>query len=409
MPRWSIPPPIFDTRDNSGAAAGNWLTSALLRGRSTSQPSSDDTNGSQVPLAPNGQDFKTTAPSDPGDIFDPLALPSQSSEGPLSLNDAYLEYLKRLHAGQSPALTFDSNAPGVPRSSSPIAQMADDDGPLTFTEAYLQYRKRLDAGQPQSFSSGAASDDSTFSGNPDFPTTRMPLNYGRSALPSGPPPTSTQASAATPAFAPDAVYSPMGNFFGNFPRTSGATAAPVASDTYRSGLATARADFGAPAAGFSQLMSAGPFAGNSPFFPAAGVARSAAPPWQTPSGNPTQAAPPLQPNATPDAIDEPPVRRLGRRTYSLSQGSAFDDTAMQSPAAPQGPLTLNEAYLEYRRRLDASQSPASAFEPSAPAVTQPIVNCSGAGRRWTNDAHESLSAISQAARRQPAAVACSRR
>jgi hypothetical protein len=112
MPRWPIPPPIFDTRDNSGAAAGNWLTSALLRGRSTSQPSSDDANGSPVPFAPNRPNsFNTgnaaTPPSDPGSAIDPPASPSQDSQGPLTLNDAFLEYLKRLNANQPPVGASD--------------------------------------------------------------------------------------------------------------------------------------------------------------------------------------------------------------------------------------------------------------------------------------------------------------
>jgi hypothetical protein len=172
MPRWPIPPPILDTRDNSNVASGNRLTSALLRDKRVSQPSSLDTNGSQVPLAPNGQDSATTEPSDPGAIFDPPALPSQNSEGPLSLNDAYLEYLKRLNANQSSASAFEPSAPAAPPNPSSIAQPPDDDGPLTLMEAYQQYRKRLDANQPQASAFGAGapaaplapSDDFNFSG-----------------------------------------------------------------------------------------------------------------------------------------------------------------------------------------------------------------------------------------------------
>jgi hypothetical protein len=169
MPRWPIPPPIFDTRDNSNVASGNRLTSALLRDKRVSQPSSLDTNGSQVPLAPNGQDSATTAPSDPDDAFDPLASPAQNSEGPLSLNDAYLEYLKRLNANQPPVSASEPSAPAAPPNPSSIAQPPDDDGPLTLMEAYLQYRKRLDASQPQAsaFDAGAPlvpSDDFNFSG-----------------------------------------------------------------------------------------------------------------------------------------------------------------------------------------------------------------------------------------------------
>ncbi|WJR76489.1 hypothetical protein [Bradyrhizobium sp. NP1] len=68
------------------------------------------------------------------------------------------------------------------------------------------------------------------------------------------------------------------------------------------------------------------------------------------------------------------MRRLGRRTYSQSQGSAF---AAGAPAAPapvpsQGPLSLKDAYLEYRRRLDANQSPALAMDANAlPATLVP--------------------------------------
>jgi hypothetical protein len=169
MPRWPIPPPIFDTRDNSGTAAGNWLTSALLRDSSVSQPSSLDTNGSQASLAPNGQDSATTAPSDRSDNFAPLTTSSQNSQGPLTLNEAYQQYRRRLDASQSPALAFEPSAPAVPSNPSSIAQAPDDGGPLTLMEAYQQYRKRLDASQPQApaFDAGAPlvpSDDPIFSG-----------------------------------------------------------------------------------------------------------------------------------------------------------------------------------------------------------------------------------------------------
>jgi hypothetical protein len=177
MPRWPVPPPIFNTRDNSGAAGGNWLTSALLRGSRMSQPSSFDANGSPASFAPNRQSSlnsgnASTAPSDPGDAPDPPTSPSQDSQGPLTLNDAYLEYLKRLNANQPPVSAFEPSAPAVPRNSSSIAQPPDDDGPLTLMEAYQQYRKRLDANQPQASAFGAGapaaplapSDDSNLSG-----------------------------------------------------------------------------------------------------------------------------------------------------------------------------------------------------------------------------------------------------
>ena len=268
-------------------------------------------------------------------------------------------------------------APGADHLANPINQDQPSDAGATFNDRFEKW-----GSVPFGVTSMAAPDfpgsfDNRFGswsfvplggfGDTDFP----PTPQKSSAAPSGPSPTFAQASPTTPAFQRDGVYSPAGNFFGYFPRTSGVAAAPTASNTYRSSLAPAWPDFDAPAQGFSQLMSTGPFAGNNLFLPAAGASRSGPPPWQTPSGNPTQAAPPLQPDTTPDAVDELPVRRLGRSTYSLSQGPAFDDAAVQSPAAPaapQGPLTLNEAYLEYRKRLDASQLSASAFDTSAPAA-----------------------------------------
>jgi hypothetical protein len=175
-------------------------------------------------------------------------------------------------------------------------------------------------------------------------------------------------SGVSPMAAPDLPGS-FNNRFGSFSSVPVGGFGDTGFQPVPQNYSKTAAPSGAPS--FSQLMSTGPFARNSPFLPAAGVPRSGPPPWLTLSGNPTQAAPPLQPDATPDTVDETPVRGLGRSTYSLSQGSAFDNTATRSPAAPsapQGPLTLNEAYLEYRRRLGADQSPSSAFDSSAPAV-----------------------------------------
>jgi hypothetical protein len=71
----------------------------------------------------------------------------------------------------------------------------------------------------------------------------------------------------------------------------------------------------------------------------------------------------------PDAVDEPPVRRLSRSTYSLSEGSAFDTTS-PSPAV-QGSLSLNDAYLEYLKRSHANQAQASVLDTSTPATLVP--------------------------------------
>ena len=98
--------PIFDLRTNSDAA-GNWFTAALLRGSRTSQPSSLDVSTSQAPFASDGQisfgsGNAATPANGAGDAFAPPASSPQDSQVPLSLNDAYLLYRKRLDANQSP-------------------------------------------------------------------------------------------------------------------------------------------------------------------------------------------------------------------------------------------------------------------------------------------------------------------
>jgi hypothetical protein len=169
MPRRPIPQPIFDTQGSSNVAGRNWLTSALLKDSSVSQPPSLDADVSQASLASNRQNSldtgnAATPPSDPGDIFAPLTSPGQNSQGPLTLNEAYLEYRRRLGADQSPSSAFDSSAPAVPRNPSSIAPAPDDGGPLSLMEAYQQYRRRLDASQPQTSAVAADAGDSNFSG-----------------------------------------------------------------------------------------------------------------------------------------------------------------------------------------------------------------------------------------------------
>ena len=98
------------------------------------------------------------------------------------------------------------------------------------------------------------------------------------------------------------------------------------------------------------------------------------------SGNQAFGAPMREP-----APEDRPMRYLGRQTYSPSPGPN------QSPAVPlnlastpqpsdNGPLTLMEAYQQYRKRLDASQPQASAFDtaaPSAPLAPSDDSNFSG--------------------------------
>jgi hypothetical protein len=123
------------------------------------------------------------------------------------------------------------------------------------------------------------------------------------------------------------------------------------------------------------------------------------------STSPVQGAPPPTPAFQPDTVyspigdffgnfpsspaDDQPIRRLVRRTYRHSQSSASDVGApavppaspdgaasgssgapppMPQPQNPKGPLSLMDAYLLYRRRLDANQSQASATDAGAPAA-----------------------------------------
>ena len=72
------------------------------------------------------------------------------------------------------------------------------------------------------------------------------------------------------------------------------------------------------------------------------------------------------------APDDKPVRYLGRRTYGLSQGSVSDTGApavpLASPENSDGPLSLMDAYLRYRKRLDANQPQSSTYDAGAPAA-----------------------------------------
>jgi len=81
---------------------------------------------------------------------------------------------------------------------------------------------------------------------------------------------------------------------------------------------------------------------------------------------PTQAAPPQSPDASQESpplqsdeaasTDDQPQRFLVRRTYSLSDPSPYPQRppVAAAPASPDGSLSLNDAYLEYLRRLSAA-------------------------------------------------------
>jgi hypothetical protein len=88
------------------------------------------------------------------------------------------------------------------------------------------------------------------------------------------------------------------------------------------------------------------------------------------------------PASVQEAPDDKPVRYLGRRTDSLSHGSMINPAApgATSQRPPQGPLSLNDAYLGYPKRLDASPSQAPPIDASAlaaPLVASDDSNFSG--------------------------------
>ena len=114
--------PIFDTRTNSGAAGDPNRPAALenlLWKGGRFQGSAIDTGAPALPVIQNRQispapetawRLRRVVPAIP---TPPTSAP-RNSQGALSLNDAYLEYLKRLNANPSPASAIDTDAPGAP-------------------------------------------------------------------------------------------------------------------------------------------------------------------------------------------------------------------------------------------------------------------------------------------------------
>jgi hypothetical protein len=88
------------------------------------------------------------------------------------------------------------------------------------------------------------------------------------------------------------------------------------------------------------------------------------------------------PASVQGAPDDKPVRYLGRRTDRLSQGSVIDPAASgaTSQRPPRGPLSLNDAFLEYLKQLNANPSRESRINtgtPAAPFVPADDLNFSG--------------------------------
>jgi hypothetical protein len=61
--------------------------------------------------------------------------------------------------------------------------------------------------------------------------------------------------------------------------------------------------------------------------------------------------------------------RLARKTYSPSRASPFNTGAPAAPQKSEGEFSLNDAHLEYLKRLSAGLSQASAIDAAAPAAS----------------------------------------
>jgi hypothetical protein len=114
--------PIFNTQAPSGPTGGPDRSTALddlIWNFGRSQASPFDT-GAALSFGPNrrattdGGDGAPALSAAPAALAPPMSAP-QNPQGPLSLSDAYLEYLKRLNASQLlPASAADSSAPAAP-------------------------------------------------------------------------------------------------------------------------------------------------------------------------------------------------------------------------------------------------------------------------------------------------------
>jgi hypothetical protein len=190
------------------------------------------------------------------------------------------------------------------------------------------------------------------SANPRFPLLRELQKYRGSAAPDGPASPSVQGAApATPAFQPDAVYSPDGDFIGNFPRASaGAPASsPAAFNETGSGSGPRMAgDFRALAQGVGRLLNgADQFIGNGAIVPANAA---------SPSGPLSRG--PIAPNLPSTA---PIADQSNPAYFSGSNGSPIVDT---------NGLSLSTADMDFPslgRRI-ADKPPASIFDAGAPGV-----------------------------------------
>lgn len=174
MPRWTTPPPIFDTRDHSDAAGDQsrfTMLGGLLWGGGKSKASA---GAPAVPFALDRTDSFSNGAASPesgpgAGIVPPAWAAQRPQKSPASLIMDYIQRLKPLEATPSRTSAFDTGAPPVPFVSpdgatgglssdpSPTPPQENPQGPLSLMDAYLEYRKQLDASPPQAsaFDAGA--------------------------------------------------------------------------------------------------------------------------------------------------------------------------------------------------------------------------------------------------------------
>jgi hypothetical protein len=166
--------PIFNTQFQSGAANDSDRRNALddlLQGYARSRPSPFDA-GVASPPAQNRQNLFSSgsgvasSANSPGVALASPTSTAQNSQEPLSLNDAYLLYLKQMRSSGpqvSPIANPDAaGAPLVPPNDavgnsinglSPNPESSDQS--LSLMDAYLLYLKRLEASRSPTIDTAA--------------------------------------------------------------------------------------------------------------------------------------------------------------------------------------------------------------------------------------------------------------
>jgi hypothetical protein len=279
----------------------------------------------------------------------------ETSPHPLAGNSFWngaSDYLTRPLRGLDHSDSFDSRFENWGSAPAGIVPPPASDRPVSFDDRFADWG---------SFPAGNSSE-------PNSPMLRELEKTRRSAAPGGAVSPSAQGvTPATPAFEPDAVYSPDGNFYGNFPAASAVAAplSPAAFNALGPGFGSRTAvDFNSLAQAVTRLLSgAGGFTGNS-LIPPANAASSSRPPL-----TPTV---PGFPAATPTTGQSNPAYFPGWNGHSMEDpiGSPVSQASIFDTGAPAVPLGGVLKYFNERMVPPIAQEPAGRFLDSA-AGTDP--------------------------------------